>query len=128
MAKKMHKRMSRAAFLALAVATILWSSPASWAGTHHRHHIRQPQAGMCAPYCSASGFSPHPYYPGYDTYGRDYYEDRDYYNDRDYYEDRDYDEGRPSYPYDLYDRTIPRLPRGTDRIIEGVLDLFLQAR
>jgi len=82
---------------------------------------------MCAPWdpCDGVDFVPrHPRQP----------EDDPYY-DRDYYDRRDYEEYELPYgSYDPYERTItipvpaPELPRGTEKIIEGMFELFLHNR
>ena len=123
MAKKMNKWMARSAFLALSVVTVLGASSPSWAGSpdrpYRRHHAKPSQVEMCAPWedCGGSGFVPQrPRHPAYDPY------------ERDYDDDRDYSDERPYYPYDPYERTItipaPELPRGTDKIIEGMFELI----
>jgi hypothetical protein len=119
MAKKMNRWMTKAAFLALSVATVLSANSPSWARSY-RFHDEQPQGGRCVSWQDCSGSAPrHPSRPSYNPYEQDYG-----------YDERGYDDERPSYPYDPYERTItipaPGLPQGADKIIEGMFDLLQQ--
>ena len=120
MAKKMNRRMTKAAFLALSVATVLSANSPSWARSY-RQYNEQPQGRRCVSWqdCANSG-SRYPQRPSYDPYEQD-----------SGYDDRGYDDERPSYPYDPYDQydrstaiPVPGLPQGADKIIEGIFELF----
>jgi hypothetical protein len=95
----MTKRFTCLAALALGISTVLLSSALSWA--------RSPRYPITDPY-----------------YGRDYYDQEDYRRRYDDYE-------LPYGSYDPYERTItipvpvPDLPRGTEKVIEGALELLL---
>ncbi len=98
---KRHRWLPWAGFMALGVMAIVGTSTPSWAR-------------------SSYGYRP------YDRYDRDYYDYRDYTG-------RDYHDDKTPY-YNPYDRTItipvpdPKLPPGTEKIIEGVFEMFLQGR
>jgi hypothetical protein len=95
----MTKRFTCLAALALGISTVLLSSASSWA--------RSPRYSTTEPY-----------------YDRDYYDQED---DRRRYDDYELPYGS----YDPYERTItipvpvPDLPRGTEKVIEGALELLL---
>jgi len=93
------KRFTHLAALALGISTVLMTSAPSWA--------RSPRYPTTEPY-----------------YDRDYYDREDYRRRYDDYE-------LPYGTYDPYERTItiplptPDLPRGTEKLIEGALELLL---
>lgn len=96
----MTKRFTCLAALVLGISTILVSSAPSWARS--------------------------PRYPAVDPYY-----DRDYYDHDSYRRRRSDDYELPYGSYDPYERTItipvpvPDLPRGTEKVIEGALELLL---
>ena len=117
MAKKMNRWMTKAAFLALSITTVLSANSPSWAGSY-RYLDEQPQGRRCVSWqdCSGSGHR-YPRRPSYGPYDHD-----------GGYDGRGYGDERPSYPSDPYEGTtptpIPGLPQGADKIIEGLLELF----
>jgi hypothetical protein len=102
METKRNKWFIRATVVALSMATVCSVASPSWARSYGRQ--------------------------GEGRYDRDYYDDR-YDDDREYYERR-----LPYGSYNPYDRTItipvptPDLPPGTEKVIEGVFEMFLRGR
>lgn len=117
------KWFTRIAVVALSMSTVLAAHSPTWARSPRRQ--APVQIGMCAPWapCEETGFVPRQ--PRHRT--------DDPYYDRDYDDRQDYDDEYelPYGSYDPYGRTItipvptPDLPRGTEKMIEGMLELFL---
>ena len=135
MAKRTSKWMIRAAFLALGLPATLSASSPSWAGASegpYRGYRGKPaQVEMSLFGVELTGSKRSRRLPRNSAYAP--YDESDYEDNQDRYDDRDYDYYE-NYPYSPYDRTItipvpvPDLPRGTEKIIEGTLDLLFQNR
>lgn len=135
MEKRASKWMTKAAFLALGITATLSTSSPSWAEAPerpYRGYLAEPsQIEMSTFGVEFIGSKRSRRLPRNSAY--DPYEERNYGDDRDRYDDRAYNDYE-DYPYSPYDRTItipvpvPDLPRGTEKIIEGTLDLLFQNR